>query len=410
MASTSKYRRTQLRLAANPPRLPLSIPLLCPICLALLLMSGCLTVSGIVPPPHVQPEAAGLQVGNVVETATGHVISIDELAAKLSDVSIVYVGETHTSAQDHEVQLKILEKLSQGGRCVELGMEMFPAAAQPILDRYMRGEMTEDKFLDDVRWKEVWGFPYQLYGPLIDFQKERHLPVLGLNAPYEVVKKIAHNGLGSLTPEERSQVAREFHLDDPRDRLRIRKEYTVHGKDAIRDFESFFEAQLAWEETMAQTLAERLDKTDCKCKIVVAVGKGHISDRLGLPYFTFIRKPVQYRTIAPVPIDYPYTTTDPNLADYVVITDKSESPHRPMLGVAIRPAASGRGVEILEVMPGAPAAGADLRKGDIIVSLDGSPVKSAEEIQRLLAQGGPHHKVTVERNKKEMTITVTIEP
>jgi len=61
-------------------------------------------------------------------------------------------------------------------------------------------------------------------------------------------------------------------------------------------------------------------------------------------------------------------------------------------------------------MPGAPAAGADLRKGDIIVSLDGSPVKSAEEIQRLLAQGGPHHKVTVERNKKEMTITVTIEP
>ncbi|MGC9964057.1 MAG: ChaN family lipoprotein [Syntrophobacteraceae bacterium] len=409
MASISRRSLAQLHLPANLPRLQLSIPLLCPICLALLLMSGCLAVSGIGPPPQVQSEPAGLHVGQVVETATGNVIGIDELAAKLSNVSVVYVGEIHTNAQDHKVQLKVLEKLSQGGRCVELGMEMFPAAAQPILDRYMRAEMTEDEFLHDVRWKEIWGFPYQLYRPLVDFQKERHMPVLGLNAPNGLVRKIAHNGLGSLTPEERSQVAREFHLDDPRNRLRVRNAYTIHGKDAIKDFESFFEAQLAWEETMAQTLAERLQKTDCKCTIVVAVGEGHIRGRLGVPYLTFIRKPHEYRTIAPVPIDYPYSTMDPDLADYVVITDKSEPLHRPTLGVTIRPVASRRGVEILEVTPGSPAA-ADLRKGDIILSVDGSPVKSVEEIQRLLAHGGPHYKIAVERNKKEMTITVTIEP
>jgi uncharacterized iron-regulated protein len=212
MASTSKYLRAQLKLPANLPRLQLSIPLLCPICLMLLLMSGCMAVSGIAPTRHLQSERAGLQIGDVVETATGNVIGIDELAAKLSNVSVVYVGEIHTSAQDHKIQLKVLEKLSQGGQCVELGMEMFPVSAQPILDRYVRGEMTEDEFLHDVRWKEIWGFPYQLYRPLIDFQKEKRMPILGLNAPSEVVRKIAHSGLGSLTPEERSQVAREFHL------------------------------------------------------------------------------------------------------------------------------------------------------------------------------------------------------
>jgi len=408
MTSNPRRSRIQFHLPTNIPQL--STPLLCPICLALLLMCGCSLSSGIAPSPAMQSKPVGLQIGDVVDTASGNVIGIDELADQLSNVSVVYVGEIHTNSEDHKLQLKLLEKLSQGGRCVELGMEMFPAQEQPILDRYIRAEMTEDEFLKDVRWNEIWGFPYRLYRHLIDFQKQTRMPVLGLNAPSDVVRKIAHNGLASLTPEERSQVAGEFHLDDPRNRLRIRKEYAAHGKDAIKDFESFFEAQMAWEETMAQTLARRLDMMDGKCKIMVAIGEGHISRRMGVPYLAFIRKPHEYRTIVPVPIDYPYATRDHDLADYVVITDKSAPLPRPRLGVTIQFAASGRGVEIIEILPDTPAAAANLRKGDIILSIDGSPVKSAEEIQRALAQGGPHHKVGVERNKEEMTIIVTIVP
>jgi membrane-associated protease RseP (regulator of RpoE activity) len=182
----------------------------------------------------------------------------------------------------------------------------------------------------------------------------------------------------------------------------------VHQKDAIKDFQSFFEAQLAWEETMAQTLAERLEQTGGKCKIVVAIGKGHISGRLGVPYLARLRKPHEYSTIAPVPIDYPFSTLDPNLADYIVITDKPEPFHRPRLGVAIQPAASGRGVEILSILPDTPAAAANLRKGDIILSVDYSPVKSVEEVQQALARGGSDHKVLIERDHKSITVPVTI--
>jgi uncharacterized iron-regulated protein len=350
-----------------------------------------------------------LQIGDVVETATGDVISIDNLMDRLSNVSIVYVGEMHTSQEDHKLQLKVLEKLSRGGRCVELAMEMFPAAAQPILDRYIRGEITEENFLEEVAWEDIWGFPYPLYRHLIDWQKGKRMPVLGLNAPIKVVRKIGRSGLGSLTPAERSQVAREFHLDDSANRVRIRKEFTAHDKERIKDFESFFEAQLAWEETMAQTLAQRLEQTGAKCTIVVALGKGHITDRLGVPYLTRIRKPHEYRTVAPVPINYPFSTLNPDLADYVVITDKSEPLHRPRLGVTIQPAASGRGVEILGILPDAPAARADLRKGDVILSVNGSPVKSVEEVQQALAGGGPDYKILVERDKEKITISVTIQ-
>ncbi|MFZ0927095.1 MAG: ChaN family lipoprotein [Syntrophobacteraceae bacterium] len=406
MAQTRWRLCTQLPKRANPAQC--SIAALCPICAVLLLMAACSTAGGLLKPPSARPSPVEFHVGDVVETATRKVIGFDELIAKLSDAAIVYVGETHTSEEDHKVQLEVLKKLSQGGRCVELAMEMFPEEAQPLLDRYLRGQMDEEDFLKEVRWQDVWGFPYSLYRGLIDWQKEKHMPVLGINAPIEVVRKIGRNGLDSLTPDERSRVARDFHLDDPANRLRVRKEYTAHEKDAIKDFESFFEAQLAWEETMAQTLAQRLEHTAGKCKIVVAIGQGHINGRLGVPYLTRLRKPHEYRTIAPVPIDYPYSTLDPNLADYVVITDKSEQFHRPRLGVTIQPAASGRGVEILGILPGAPAAESDLRKGDIILSVNGSPVKTVEELQQALGQSGPDCKILIERDKKKMTIPVIL--
>ena len=155
-------------------------------------------------------------------------------------------------------------------------MEMFPVAAQPILDRYIRGEITEENFLKEVAWEEVWGFPYSLYRDLIDWQKEKRMPVLGLNAPIKVVRKIGHNGLGSLTPDERSQVAREFHLDDPANRLRIRKEYT--GRTRRRDDQRFRillrgAARLGGDNGSNPCPASG-DRQEAKCKIVVAIGKG----------------------------------------------------------------------------------------------------------------------------------------
>jgi uncharacterized iron-regulated protein len=301
---------------------------LCLICAALSLAAACSSGGKLTQPPAVQCNPVHLKVGDVVETATGNLITMDELMEKLSKVCVVYAGETHTNPEDHKIQLQVLRKLSGGGRCVELGMEMFPAEAQPILDLYIDGRMSEKDFLKEVGWKEVWGFPYALYRDLIDWQKQHRIQVLGLNAPNKIVKKIAHSGLDSLSPEERSQVAGRFHLDDPANRKRIHEAYSEHQRGKIKNFESFFEAQLAWEETMAQTIAERL-RQQSGCIIVVALGKGHMNDRLGVPYLAYLRKPCEYATVAPIPIDYPFCAIDPNIADYVVITDKTEpSPHQ----------------------------------------------------------------------------------
>jgi S1-C subfamily serine protease len=68
--------------------------------------------------------------------------------------------------------------------------------------------------------------------------------------------------------------------------------------------------------------------------------------------------------------------------------------HRAYIGIAggNRPlppraaAAIGRrdGVEVMEVMPGSPAARAGIRSGDLIVELDGAPISDARDLQRLM--------------------------
>ena len=149
----------------------------CPMLLALLLMAACSTTGGSVQSRSAQFNPVEFHVGDVIETATGNVISFDELIGDLSNVSIVYVGEIHTSAEDHKVQLKILEKLSQGGRCVELAMEMFPAEAQPILDRYIQGEMAEENFLKRGRMGGRSGdFPIRCTGTLSIGRKKGTCP------------------------------------------------------------------------------------------------------------------------------------------------------------------------------------------------------------------------------------------
>jgi uncharacterized iron-regulated protein len=388
----------------------LSKPALLVLCLFFLaapLVAGCAVLRGMRTPQ--EPPPVGLEIGDVVDTAQGTIISMDTLVARLMEAPVVYLGETHTSIEDHSAQLRLLRILQEKGQCTELAMEMFPREAQPVLDRYINGKMSEQEFLKEVKWDRIWGFPYGLYKGLIDFAREKKLRILALNAPGDVVRKIARHGLASLSPEDRARVARDFHLDDPKNRARIQEEYEVHQKDGIRNFESFFEAQLAWEETMAETIADQLAASGAKCRLVVILGEGHIADGLGVPYLAKLRIPHEYRTVAPIPIDYPFSSFDPDLGQFVLITDKGKPfHHRPMLGIRIASTEAHRGVEVVDVFPGTPAAKAGIRKGDIILRVDRAPVKNPEELMQAVAEGGPKYKITVERGKKRLLIEATI--
>ena len=68
-------------------------------------------------------------------------------------------------------------------------------------------------------------------------------------------------------------------------------------------------------------------------------------------------------------------------------------------------------VEVVEVVPGAPAARAGLRPGDLIVAVDGTPVEDASTLQRLLVSEliGANAVLTIGRDEALLDIAVVAE-
>ena len=83
----------------------------------------------------------------------------------------------------------------------------------------------------------------------------------------------------------------------------------------------------------------------------------------------------------------------------------------PQIGIGIRDAEKGEGVEVTEVRSGSPASKAGFRTGDIIVEFDGERVRSAAQLTRLVREtpAGRTVKAVVTRDGKRVDLSVTPE-
>lgn len=365
--------------------------------------------------PGLQPRTTEkvqepLKPGEILDARTGRRTSQTALLDELRKARIVYVGETHTSAADHRMQLEILQGLQAQNPRLVLAMEMFPRRVQPVLDQFSQGRISIEDFPREVGWESVWGFPFQLYRNLLEFAQRNRLGILGLNAPHAVVRKVARSGLVSLTPEERSEIAEDFHLDNSRHREYVRKAFEEHGQGDIQGFDTFYEAQLTWEETMAETLAEYLSLAPEEEQIVVFVGQGHMRYKLGIPRLAAERIPHAYRTVVPLSEEDAGASPDRELGDFLWVVEKLEPMRRSRLGIVIRPHSSGTGVEIASVIPRSPAARAGLLDGDVIIGVNDATIQTAEDLHQAMAHKGTIHAVSVKRGGREETIVVDLAP
>ncbi len=93
---------------------------------------------------------------------------------------------------------------------------------------------------------------------------------------------------------------------------------------------------------------------------------------------------------------------------------------RAFLGIAggTRPLAPGvaqrvgrkAGVEVQEVVAGSPAAAANLKSGDVIVEVDGSPVSRAGDLQRLMVEGRIGSKLPLRVVRSDQLVTLQVVP
>ncbi len=86
------------------------------------------------------------------------------------------------------------------------------------------------------------------------------------------------------------------------------------------------------------------------------------------------------------------------------------NPEMPVLGIDLGILRGGIGAPVAGVVRNSPAAAAGVRAGDIIQSLDGSPVRDASKLLQVLAkrQPGDHVKLGILRDRRTLEVDVTL--
>lgn len=256
-----------------------------------LLLSTLLVACGA-PPASQTPRADDA----VIDAETGEAITFDAMVGRLASARVVYVGERHDRAEDHALQLRVARALDGE---LALGFEMFQRPFQPALDAYSAGEIEEPELLQRTEWETRWGFDFGLYRTLVQLGRERGAPLLALNAPRELTRKVAREGLDALTDEERAALP-ELDLEEPVHRAMFDAAMAGHpGMDAsMRD--RFHAAQVIWDETMAETAARWVEGNDGT--LVVFAGVMH-TRRPAIPDRAARRGATPYAIVLPVEAD-----------------------------------------------------------------------------------------------------------
>lgn len=219
-----------------------------------------------------------------------------DILQKLAQADVVYLGETHDNAKDHETQLEIIEKLysftKQGIKKssqskIAISLEMFQRPYQSVINQYLAGEITAEQLVEQSEYKRRWGFPWEYYAPIIEFAKKHQIPVLALNTPSEVTRKVSRQGLESLNQEDWKYIPHisEIRTDNQEYRQLFEKlagGHHQHLSGNSQKLDNFFTAQVLWDETMADAIANFV-KINPDYQVIVLAGSGHIIYGYGIP-------------------------------------------------------------------------------------------------------------------------------
>lgn len=218
---------------------------------------------------------------NVQRLAIGSNTNVLEAIASSQ---VIYLAETHNDPADHAAQLAIIQSLNEQGE-VAVGLEMFQRPFQSVLDAYLADDITEEDLIAQSEYETRWGFDWEFYAPIIRYAKANQIPLLALNTPAEITRKVAVSGLESLEGDELTHIppVDEIYIGDDEYEAAVREVFGAHGgMGHSMSFDNFFAAQVLWDETMAERVAQQLQAEPDR-QVIVLAGETHILYDYGIP-------------------------------------------------------------------------------------------------------------------------------
>ena len=341
----------------------------------------------------------------------------DRLAARdvlrrAAEASVVLLGESHDSAEHHRWQLQTVAALHAKRPDLVLGFEAFPRRVQPVLERWVAGELSEKEFLERSDWRSVWRVDAELYLPLFHFARMHRIPMLALNVEQSLTREITRKGYDAVPVERHEGVGRpapasEAYVDWL---LPVWGEHERPGGKPARlerddpDFRRFVESQTTWDRAMAEALAGAARRPGAPLVIGI-MGTGHVVHGYGVPHQLKALGIADPTTLLPWDRSAECKDFVPGLADAVFgLAEPADAraQARPRLGVYLE--AASEGVRILKVEKGSLAEAAGVRDGDFLSEIAGVTPKQVGDVIEVVQRQAPGTWLPLKVRRGEATL------
>ena len=255
--------------------------------LVLFALSACSNnKSQINPHPAIK---SGVNQVNVLDLKA--IQPLGSISSNLKTARVILVGESHTNYAHHLNQLAVIKSAYKNwGKNTSIGLEMVQADSQQqhqmVLDDYVAGKISEREMLRGVQWYDRWKYDFRLYRPIFSFARQHKIPLIALNIPREITKRVSKVGIKGLNKAERSQLPKVLDKSNSAYVARIKQVFGMHAHGGAKadgnEFNRFLEAQLAWDEGMAFNATKYLRNNPAK-RMVILAGSGHLINGEGIP-------------------------------------------------------------------------------------------------------------------------------
>ncbi|WP_417885367.1 ChaN family lipoprotein [Zunongwangia sp.] len=193
-----------------------------------------------------------------IYTETEETVSFPKLVDSLSNYDVVLFGELHDHPVLHWLQLKTVQQLYKIDKNLVLGAEMFETDNQLILDEYLKGQIPQNRFEEEMR---LWTNYKTDYKPLVEFAKTKQLPFIATNVPRRYATVVSKFGIDSLTTF--SEQAKKYMAPLPIEVDTITPGYAemlgmMSGHGMQGNAMNFVEAQALKDATMATEIIKNL--------------------------------------------------------------------------------------------------------------------------------------------------------
>lgn len=259
----------------------------------------------------------------------GKAMTMENILDSIGKADVVFLGEFHDDAVAHALQLEIFKTAHErfgSNRKVALSLEMFERDVQMIIDEYLEGLITENHFLSASR---PWNNYRNDYRPLVEYAKEKRIPVIAANAPRRYVNMVSRTGRDSLKGLSRSAkktlAPLPFGQASPAYAMKFNALMGQNSAEVKAGLVNILDSQTLWDATMAYAISRQLKKRN---SLVIHLNGGfHSEGRLGTPeHLERYRKGVKY-VVVTMRYEDDHRSFDQakhkGLGDFVVLTDKS---------------------------------------------------------------------------------------